>query len=114
MKKILLSALLGFAFTSGAFASNEIVKNSIISEELEINELKTELNKTNQLYEADPVYNCFTKMTIKDKEGATSSVNLKTTTSSSEACKDKGEQYKNLYVIAGFEISDYDNHFSDK
>ncbi len=112
MKKILLSTIVGFASYSGAYASNEIVNNNIISQKVEVTELQPGFNKANQLEEVDPVYNCFTKMTIKDKEGATSSVYLKTTTSSSDACKEKGEQYKNLYVMAGFEISEYENNFS--
>ncbi|WCM43599.1 hypothetical protein MG290_14515 (plasmid) [Flavobacterium sp. CBA20B-1] len=113
MKKILLSALVGLASYTGVYASNEIVSNTVNTVEYEFSNLITNLNSTTEsVNDFDPKYNCFTRFTFTDKEGLPSEHYSKTTTSSAEACSQKGQEQKQLFELAGYVVSDYSNNYS--
>lgn len=81
---------------AGAYASNEV--NNITSENLETVNLET-------ADKVDFAYNCWTSMTVR-RDGKIKEVTQNTEASSSEDCNGQAAEFKQLYMDAGYEVSD--------
>lgn len=99
MKKILLSAIVGFASYTGAFASNEVVKDTF---NLAQNERENSID-FDALDKVENDNNCFNYFNVS-RGGVTTLVRLDSHASSSEDCYSQGKAHANIYREAGFEV----------
>lgn len=95
MKKFILSAVICLA-SSGVFASNEVTN----SEKIE------ETNNLDIIVSLDDVdYNCRTTFSVM-RNGTVSEASLFTNAGSQEDCIGKAKEFANVYLAAGYEVSD--------